>query len=217
MPSLCFPAACDQYASKKISWEEYLHHCLLHYVDGFAPHEGEMTINKKELSDKDPFGFALWNFQHHRMDVQGQLIIVSPPYSDVLIPLWFADVSQLEAVFHAYSNGSIDDLKATLEPLNKMTANSMRKSLALLALRDRKLEMLRYIVNDGQERYDPLTAHTFTDMANSVNKAREPELFKIIQQSRWKRIQTRRGREAEYRKGEECGAPPGAAKIFDFW
>lgn len=64
-------------------------------------------------------------------------------------------------------------------------AFTMRRALAHLALKDRKLDVLKYVLNDGQREYEAPFATAFLDQAMAIDRAREPELYDIIHQSRW--------------------------------
>ena len=124
----------------------------------------------------------------------------------------FADVSQLEAVFQAYGHGNLDDLKARLAPLDSELAQIMRRALALLALQDRKLDILSYILADGQTTYDPPGCTTFHDRALRAGgyPDMDEELRQVIWDSPWSR-----NMRAQVGKPGDCGAPPGREAEFD--
>lgn len=96
-----------------------------------------------------------------------------------------SDVCELEAVFRAYRNGSLKDLKTRLDALPVELAKTMRRALAHLALQDRRLDVLEYVLNDGQIRYDPPITSSFEDKVAMIDRASEPELADIIARSTW--------------------------------
>lgn len=196
---LCFLPAYTLFSEGKLTWEEYLHHALLHYVNLTPKHADDVPHRTEfpELLDKDPFGYALWSWQRESNGVN--------------------DVAQLEEVFRAYAQGSVDDFARKLDGLPWITAGSIRRSLTLLALRERKLDKLRFLLRDSQATYDPSPTRMFTDMALSVDKTREPELYDIIQQSEWIRLQARRNAHPPGKGKGLGGAPDGVEKYFNYW
>lgn len=155
--------------------------------------------------EKDPFGYALWKWQQETVGIK--------------------DAAQLETFFQAYAHGSVDQLASKLKELRDsssvawVTTSSMQRLLTLLALRDRKIDMLRFLMHDGQANLDPSPTRFFTDMANDVDKASEPEVYEIIEQSKWKRCQGAAWRNMKEtpKKDQKCGAPRGTAGFFDYW
>ena len=95
----------------------------------------------------------------------------------------------------------------------------MRRALAWLAFEDRKLDVLKYVLNDGQDDYDPFHNGQFHDMAEAVDHEKEPELHSIIHRSVWMGHVKKRQEHAlkvRQRFGDaKVGAHESAASDFD--
>lgn len=95
------------------------------------------------------------------------------------------DVADLEAVFTAYANGTVANLRAKLAILPYATAENMQRAIALLALRDRKLDFLGFCLQ--LYAIDVWPSHAFMDAANSIDPNAEPDVWAVIQGSEWRR------------------------------
>lgn len=71
---LCFRPAYIKFAAGEISWEEYLHHMLLHFVG--RRHAGDELEQEYDVRcigfyREDPFGYALLEFQRDEIHGSG--------------------------------------------------------------------------------------------------------------------------------------------------
>lgn len=110
------------------------------------------------------------------------------------------DTAPLEAVFKAYRYGVLDDVKTKLASLDGVLAEAVKKSLALLALQERKNDVLKFCLDEGGFRFE----RAFWDEANRVRGKKDLETFNILEQSEFRRCHPR-----------GIGAPPGVEASFD--
>ena len=103
----------------------------------------------------------------------------------------FPDVSELEAVFHAYDSGSVQKLKAEFDKLKTVTAHVMKSAMDHLALRDRRLSILEYLLNDDRQVLDNHRSPEFQDRLLEVQRDRDPLLFDLVHRSEWKQYYDR--------------------------
>lgn len=222
---LCFLPAYLKYDAGMLSWEQYLHHALLHFVGKrhaqdylFWTHNPDAM----QLWHKDPFGFILYvghkteregNTQHNLVrpedttiayDIQGISRHYFPCESlPCHLHTILINMIDLEAVFQAYGGDSIADLEAKLSKLPQITAGFLQRSLALLALRQRKLDFLQFCLQHGDPGViDAWPSHAFEDAANAVNNEAEPRLWKIIHHSNWRKHNPWRAPGARDERGE---------------
>lgn len=111
------------------------------------------------------------------------------------------DASPLAAVFKAYRHGTLVDVNEKLAVLDAEHAPYVMGSLALLALLERQLDVLRFGMDRGRFRYD----FNFQCEAEDVEASKEPETFNLLEQSEYRRLHPRTG----------VGAKPSAAAAFD--
>jgi hypothetical protein len=148
--------------SGAISWDDYIH-ILLARCTGVKHEEDDVDGTYPALRRTDPLGHELW-FLSKRMD-----------------PI--KDTSALEAVFQAYRHSTLDDVKnklALLEGTPSIAIETVKKSLALLACQDRRPDALKYFLDQGGF---PIEA-TLEDEADSVDPEKDPETYKVLQESR---------------------------------
>ena len=112
---------------------------------------------------------------------------------------YLPDTAPLEAVFRAYRYSTLADVKSKLGSLNEAPAEGVRTSIALLALQDRRGDVLEFCLDEGF-RYD----RAFWDEAKRVDPETESAIFKMLERSEFRR---------HYPRG--IGAPPGTAEVFD--
>ncbi|KAK1847256.1 hypothetical protein CCHR01_10110 [Colletotrichum chrysophilum] len=92
------------------------------------------------------------------------------------------DISAFLAVFA--DRHEVDSLERALEQLREKSPNytsSMRKTLALLLLRDRNAKVLKWLMSEGISCYES----TFEDEAIRVKKDKDPETWKVLKESNY--------------------------------
>lgn len=95
---------------------------------------------------------------------------------------YFEDISPFLAVFA--DRHEVDSLERALEQLHEKSPNytsSMRKTLALLLLRDRHVKVLKWLLSEGISCYES----TFEDEAIRVKKDKDPETWKVLKESNY--------------------------------
>jgi hypothetical protein len=92
----------------------------------------------------------------------------------------FPDPKKIKPIFEAYHNGRMNDVPARLEDLDSHEDRDwMKMALAYLALRDRRADLLTSLVN-----YDRATnSDGFQHEADCVDETTDPEVFKILEES----------------------------------
>lgn len=118
-----------------------------------------------------------------------------------------SDTSPLEAVFKAYRHDDLDVVKAKLALLDGMPAQGVRESLTLLALQERRANVLEFCLARGGHPSD-----AFRTEADSVDAERDPETFNVLEKSPFRSMYPR---VRPKKCSGNCGAPPGAAATFD--
>jgi hypothetical protein len=93
----------------------------------------------------------------------------------------------MEAIFLAYRNESCKEVDRKLKLLEDEQQDGMRKALAMLALRERRSEVLKMCLDHGF-RY----GSDFEDAANRVKEVKSPETYKVIAESDFRRQYQRR-------------------------
>jgi hypothetical protein len=83
-------------------------------------------------------------------------------------------------VFSAYRSGKIEDLKAAIKQLPTAYQSGLRKPLALLALQERKVPVLKWLIDEGAV----LNEETFENEARRVQKGKKDiETWKLLHES----------------------------------
>lgn len=93
---------------------------------------------------------------------------------------YFADISPFLAVFS--DRHEVDSLARALKELHEKRpnyTNNMRKTLALLLLRERNAKVLKWLLSEGISCYES----TFEDEAIRVKKDKDPETWKVLKES----------------------------------
>lgn len=122
------------------------------------------------------------------------------------------DSAPFEEVFTAYRTGDVDEVKACLARLSEKHAGFVRKSLATLALQDRRSRILKLCFDQGGFAYE----HWFEDAANKFqNASDDPETFKVLEESRFRQLYPRKAprTKADSEEGLEGEEDPSA--VFD--
>ena len=131
----------------------------------------------------------------------------------------------MEDVFMAYRYGSLEDVKLKLDKLHgvpKQGIEGVRKFLALLACQDRRPDVLKFCLDQGGFP----TEATMEDEVESVEKTKDPETFKVLEESQqfcksFAEAEQRKQRVGKFeRRAQEGsiqwrGAPPGTEAVFD--
>ena len=99
-----------------------------------------------------------------------------------------SDTNPFEAVFKAYRTGSTDDVRDKLASLSDEHAKCIRKSLSLLALQERRADVLKLCLDQGGFPYEAY----FEDEANVVDENKDSETFEVLEQSRFRQVYPRR-------------------------
>ena len=86
-----------------------------------------------------------------------------------------------------YRNGSTDDVRVKLLALDSEVRENMAESLAYLAVKDGKPDLLE-ICFEADFRYEGY----FEREANAVDPAKYPETFAVIEQSQFRKVYPRR-------------------------
>lgn len=180
---LSFQEASRQYHEETLSREEYLHQLFLHCVPRW--HEQLSLAEELQLRNDDDIAYQVWSYHQLLTGVQGCSIVSCPALSMHCLP--GIGPESLEAVFQAYfDTGTARAVKAELDNLTQKTSDQLRISLALLALRDRNLPVLRLCIA-GRATLDCRYGHAFEDLANAVDKKKESALYDLIEGSTWRR------------------------------
>lgn len=94
----------------------------------------------------------------------------------------------IENVFVAYRHGSWAEVKAKLRVIGEKLSKEVRKSLAMLALRERRADVLKMCMGFGGFPYEGY----FEDEANRVDEEKDPETFQVLERSEYRRIYPKR-------------------------
>ena len=171
--------AYGKFKRSEISWEEYIHN-LFRLVAG-DPHEDD-TWDKPHwnLRKADLLADSIVDWHRHRdfikggCDVSHALVAHSNARSTDTLPM--------EAIFIVYRNGSCDDVGKTLARLEVEQQKGMRAALAILALRERRADILKMCLDHGFTY-----GEAFEDAANRVKPDNNPKTYKVIQESDFRR------------------------------
>ncbi|KAI1075723.1 hypothetical protein F5B20DRAFT_559161 [Whalleya microplaca] len=171
--SLCFLEAFRERQQGNISEEEYYHYLLGHCTGPL--HERDESDGPRidwELLEVDPFGYAV------RCWAQG-------------MDQYVKDVTPFEQVFAAHRTRNVESVKARLNAIDERHAKPLRKLLALRALLDRQPEVLKLCLDMGGFAYESY----FEDEANRVKEEVDPETFKVLEGSEFRKLYPRRNKE----------------------
>lgn len=93
----------------------------------------------------------------------------------------------MEAVFIAYRNDAREEIDKRLGQLADEQQTGMRQALAVLALRERRADILKMCLDHGfpYEQY-------FERAANFIKKENSPRTFQVIEESEFRRQRPRR-------------------------
>jgi len=122
------------------------------------------------------------------------------------------DSTLFENVFRAYRTGDVEEVKASLNQLSDEHANYVRKSLAVLALQDRRSTILKLCLDQGGFAFE----HYFEDAANRFqNASDDPETFKVLEESRFRKLYPRPTPRAKADSEQELEDEEDPSEVFD--
>jgi hypothetical protein len=106
-----------------------------------------------------------------------------------------ADATPLKEVFTTYRTGTAEDVEAKLALLRQDYALDLTRSLALLALQDRRADVLGLCMKQGVV----WNSYAFEDEANRVHSKTDPKTEEVLEKSGFRKLyprrRTRRGRD----------------------
>ncbi|KAJ9637274.1 hypothetical protein H2199_007561 [Coniosporium tulheliwenetii] len=122
------------------------------------------------------------------------------------------DVTLFEDVFATYRTGDVDQVKASLARLTDEHAKYLRKSLAVLALQDRRSGILKLCLDQGGFAFE----HYFVDAADKFqNASDDPETFKVLEESKMRELYPRSAPHTEEDSEEESEGEEDPSEVFD--
>lgn len=98
----------------------------------------------------------------------------------------------------------MEEVKQKLEALPKEYEQGMRKIQAFLALQDRRADVLKLCLDEGKFPYESY----FEDEANEIDPEKDPETFKVLEASEFRKMHPREARSpnGENRRKHLCNA-----------
>lgn len=171
--------------SGKISWEEYIQNLLVSWT-GVRDEEDNDEGIYFPLRKADPFAYCVYCSGKRMEPMAGQYrryqpaIIVLGANTHITI----TDTSAPEAVYNAYRRSTLEDVKAKFAVLDGPPAKAVKKSLAFLALQERQTDVFKFFMDEGGF---PFEAY-FHIEADSVDEEMDPETFKVLEQSRFRKL-----------------------------
>lgn len=169
-----------------ISWDEYIRH-LLARTTGVEHEDDDVDGVYLKLLNTDPFGYSIWCFSNEVGNVKGERES-QPDSATWLTSTLLADATPFIEVFDAYRHGSLEDVKAKIVALSDEHAKRIRNSLSLLALQERRAEVLKFCLDEGDLPFEAC----LRDEANRVDETRDPETFGVLESSHFRQIYPRR-------------------------
>ncbi|KAF2673834.1 hypothetical protein BT63DRAFT_437435 [Microthyrium microscopicum] len=165
--SLCFLEAFRQWQSGKITVDEYLDHIVPHCRGQWLGPDHEQDedgfgSNWFELENEDLFGFSIWRWTKHMESTQ--------------------DIVPFKKAFKAYFDRDMKELHDQISLLRPADAKSVRSSLAIIALRDERADVVKYCLDEGFNWNS-----WFLDAANSYEKInKKTDITKILHESQFR-------------------------------
>jgi hypothetical protein len=114
------------------------------------------------------------------------------------------DATPFEDVFKTYRKGSLDEVKQKLDALPKEYERGIRKIQAFLALQDRRADVLKFCVEKDDFPYEAY----FEDEANMVEPEKDPETFKVLEESQFRKVYPRRAKNPDSERVEKSSGAP---------
>lgn len=104
------------------------------------------------------------------------------------------------------------EVKASLDKLSTEQANFVRKSLAALALQDRRASVLKLCLDQGNFAFE----HYFEDAANKFqNASDDTETLKVLEESRFRKLYPLPIPGADGGGGDESEGAEEPCSVFD--
>ena len=109
----------------------------------------------------------------------------------------------------------LEDVKAKAALLDGPAAEGVNDSLALLALQERRADVLRFCLDTmGSRRFSFQALFVFRDEADTVDAMKDPKTIRVLEESQFRKQYPLVPRYVTKRH-KRAGAPPGAAATFD--
>ncbi|KAI1144975.1 hypothetical protein F4825DRAFT_445036 [Nemania diffusa] len=161
--SMCFLEAFAARYYEKISEEEYYRHVFAHLTG--TSHKPDTTDESiRTLERQDPFGYSV-------LDSAKKM----PPVEDA---------TPFEQVFQAYSAGDLAAIKSRVHDMKEEHVPYLLRMLAMQGLLDRRPGVLEFCLSKGGFEYES----NFVRKADLVNKDKDPETFKVVEESDFRKI-----------------------------
>lgn len=183
---LTYLEACRRLKSGDLTWEEYIDQ-LLSRAAGGGRIEDEREGDFPELSCEDPFAYSMWRWTGSYL-LKGRLELRLWVYLQDALTVVPPDASPLKAVFVAYRHGTVGDLQEKIAALRQDYGADLVKSLALLALQERRAEVLKVCFAHS----DCWQSYAFEDEANRVDREKDPEVVEVLEASRFRQLYPRK-------------------------
>jgi hypothetical protein len=193
--SLCFLEAFREMEKGRIDEEEYFRQLFAH-CKGVTHEEDEKMGVDIEHVEADPFGYSVRCWAVDMDPVQGKFVVKGKKEALLI----FADTTPFENVFKAYRTGDATKVQELLSHLNDQHARLIRKSLSMLALQERRADVLKLCLDQGGFPYE----HYFEDEANEVKESEDPETFKVLEESKFRILYPRKNTNAGEREEDEA-------------
>jgi hypothetical protein len=168
---------------QEISWDRYIEH-LFARCKGIKHEDDNPKLGHWGLRYEDPFGYAVWRWCK-------------------TVPV-MTDATPFEDVFKTYRKGSLDEVKQKLDALPKEYERGIRKIQAFLALQDRRADVLKFCVEKDDFPYEAY----FEDEANMVEPEKDPETFKVLEESQFRKVYPRRAKNPDSERVEKSSGAP---------
>lgn len=192
--SLSYPEASAKFKSGQISWDEYLDQLLARFAgDGHPDDDDRIPWG---LLETDPFAYGLWAWSEDITWYKGEFCKASSKHQ-VHRPIHYSanahtyltcriDPNKLKPLFTAYRDGrNVEAMNTLLETLDEgVDRTAAKKLIAQLALQDRRADVLAWILNVGEISFEVC----FRAEADKVDGSRDPETFKVLEQSSFRAL-----------------------------
>ncbi|GAW21602.1 hypothetical protein ANO14919_111250 [Xylariales sp. No.14919] len=161
--SMCFLEAWAARYYEKIGDEEYYRHVFAH-LTGASHKSDEADESIRSLERNDPFAYSVLDSARKMGRIE--------------------DATPFEKVFMAYSSGDLEVIKSKVHDMQEEHVPYSLRMLAMQGLVERRPDVLGFCLNRGGFEYEP----NFVRKADLVNKDRDPETFKVIEESEFRKV-----------------------------
>ncbi|KAM5370876.1 hypothetical protein ACJZ2D_008309 [Fusarium nematophilum] len=173
-PNQCCYDVAVEHNEGRLSDELYIRHLFSHSSEPRPPlpvmDETFWAVGRmdRQIRNIDPFAFLVRCFVRDNFNT---------------------NTEQFENVFTAYRNGSLEDVKAALESIEeprkrpewpapeKALQWDVKECLVLLALQDRRADVVRYLFEPNQLRLED----QIQEEAQTVKKIEDPQTYKVLE------------------------------------